>query len=109
MEEDDELAGPAAGEAAGPSGDAEGGDEKRTYTRDELSKMGNKMLGRLKSQGVDVEEFLKRKQRGPRGGAAAKKRRTQDKLDGQEGTAEVAGDEAGEAEDVDLEAQMNES
>jgi hypothetical protein len=109
MEEDDELAGPAPGEAAGPSGDAEGGgDEKRTYTRDELSKMGNKMLGRLKSQGVDVEEFLKRKQRGPRGGAGAKKRRTMEKGDGQEG-GQGSKEEAGETDGVDLEAQMNES
>lgn len=80
MEEDDELAGPSTSapgkgqfekvETPGDSGaelvlDAEG-EEKRTYTREELSQMGNKMLGRLRSQGVEVEEFLKKRTRQPK-------------------------------------------
>lgn len=127
MEEDDELAGPSAEPVDGGKGkkgqgkgkgkgkqveaeDAEAEDEvevdeKKVYTREELEGMSNKMLGRLKSQGVDVEEWFKRRQRRPKGGAGVKKRKVGAGAlgDAEEGEQEVEG------EDEDIEAQMNQA
>lgn len=94
MEEDDDLAGPAAGEADSASNAATGtgtGDKiKKDYTREELEAMGVKQLGRLKAHGVDVQELLLRRKKEAKEKSKAAKRR---KLEEEEG--EGKGEEEG--------------
>jgi tRNA (guanine-N(7)-)-methyltransferase subunit TRM82 len=69
FEEDDDLAGPAveptstpAPNTAGPSSEP-GGGPKKEYTKEELSVMNLKHLGRLKAQGYPVDDYMRTKRR----------------------------------------------
>jgi tRNA (guanine-N(7)-)-methyltransferase subunit TRM82 len=69
FEEDDDLAGPAveptstpAPNTAGPSSEP-GGGPKKEYSKEELSVMNLKHLGRLKAQGYPVDDYMRTKRR----------------------------------------------
>jgi tRNA (guanine-N(7)-)-methyltransferase subunit TRM82 len=73
FEEDDDLAGPAVDPStptsapapnttAGPSSEP-GGGPKKEYTKEELSVMNLKHLGRLKAQGYPVDDYMRTKRR----------------------------------------------
>lgn len=67
LEEDDDLAGPAPEDGAGAEGSPApapfGSKTKKEYTQAEYEAMNLKTLGRLKSQGYDVEAVMKVKRR----------------------------------------------
>lgn len=66
MEEDDDLAGPTDLADTNDSGDTSPAPTRtdgKTWTMDELDKMNVKQLGRLKAQGVDIGDLIRKKEK----------------------------------------------
>ena len=67
LEEDDDLAGPAADRPGTPASAGETEMPGQNYTQEELERLSPKELGRLRSRGIDVKDLIARKKKMQKG------------------------------------------